>query len=113
MESITKQLNEIALCSLPGTGVSRLSFSQEHKDANKIIKNWMKFAGLNFRVDDAGSLIGSSKVNSGMPTLIMGSHQDTVIGGGKYDGIMGVLLPILAFRAIDPGKLKYLSLIHI
>ena len=107
MESITKQLNEIALCSLPGTGVSRLSFSQEHKDANKIIKNWMKSAGLNFRVDDAGSLIGSSKVNSGMPTLIMGSHQDTVIGGGKYDGIMGVLLPILAFRAIDPDKLKY------
>ena len=79
MDNITKQLDKIALCSMPGNGVSRLSFSKEHKDANKIIENWMKSSGLDFRIDDA-SLIGAYKVGSGLPTLIMGSHQDTVIG---------------------------------
>ena len=107
MDNITKQLDKIALCSMPGNGVSRLSFSKEHKDANKIIENWMKSSGLDFRIDDAGSLIGAYKVGSGLPTLIMGSHQDTVIGGGKYDGIMGVLLPILAFKALGSDKIKY------
>ena len=107
MDSITKQLNEIALCSMPGPGVSRLSFSKEHKDANEIIEKWMKSAGLDFRIDDAGSLIGAHKVGSELPTLIMGSHQDTVIGGGKYDGIMGVLLPILAFKVLGSEQIRY------
>ncbi len=107
MDSITEQLNEIALCSMPGPGVSRLSFSKEHKDANEIIEKWMRSAGLDFRIDDAGSLIGAHKVGSELPTLIMGSHQDTVIGGGKYDGIMGVLLPILAFKVLDSEQIRY------
>ena len=107
MDSITKQLNEIALCSMPGPGVSRLSFSKEHKDANEIIENWMRSAELDFRIDDAGSLIGAHKVGSELPTLIMGSHQDTVIGGGKYDGIMGVLLPILAFKVLGSEQIRY------
>ena len=44
--NILKTLNTIAQCSQPSTGVTRLPFTKEHKQANKIITQWMKDAGM-------------------------------------------------------------------
>lgn len=94
-----KWLEEIALCSEtshPDTeGVTRLCASHEHKLANKKLTDWMIEAGMNVHMDNAANLIGrylSKEPNA--KTLIFGSHQDTVPNGGKYDGILGIILPI-------------------
>ena len=102
MTTIQQQLDLIAKCSQDKIGVTRYSFTREHKQALKIIKSWMLAAGLTVSIDDAGTLIGELKShNKKAKTLLLGSHQDTVKHGGKYDGIMGVLLPILTIKNIQ------------
>ena len=105
--NILKTLNVIAQCSQPSSGVTRLPFTKEHKQANKIITQWMKDAGMQVHLDAAGTLIGTYKSsNKNAKTLILGSHQDSVINAGRFDGIMGVLLPILAVKKLHQKKIK-------
>jgi allantoate deiminase/N-carbamoyl-L-amino-acid hydrolase len=59
------------------------------------IREWMLAAGLETQTDAVGNVIGrlySSEADA--KTLIVGSHYDTVVNGGKYDGRLGILLPI-------------------
>ena len=59
------------------------------------IREWMLAAGLEIETDAVGNVIGRLySANADAPTLITGSHYDTVVNGGKYDGRLGVLLPI-------------------
>ena len=53
--NILKTLNAIAQCSQPSSGVTRLPFTKEHKQANKIITQWMKDAGMQVHLDAAAS----------------------------------------------------------
>ena len=107
MTTIQQQLDLIAKCSQDKIGVTRYSFTREHKQALKIIKSWMLAAGLTVSIDDAGTLIGELKShNKKAKTLLLGSHQDTVKHGGKYDGIMGVLLPILTIKNIQKKNIQ-------
>ena len=104
---ITNMLEEIASCSEGGQGVTRLPFSKEHRLAVAKITEWMQNTGLSVHLDASGTLIGRREGPANSPTLLFGSHQDTVRHGGKYDGIMGVLLPILALQKIGKQKLPY------
>lgn len=89
------RLEEAAQFSQSGPGVTRLFLSPEHKQVATLIRDWMTQAGLHTEIDAAGNIIGrDAKAQQGTPTLIMGSHQDTVVSGGKYDGMLGVALPI-------------------
>lgn len=92
-------LEDIALCSETNNpdveGVTRLCASHEHKQANQKLSEWMGSAGMEVRMDNAANLIGRyTSQSEHAKTLIFGSHQDTVPNGGKYDGILGVILPI-------------------
>ena len=89
-------LKQLAECSLSQTGITRFPFTPEHKRSNTLLTAWMEEAGLRVRMDDAGTLIGRYDAGKGTHTLLMGSHQDSVKQGGAYDGIMGVVLPIIA-----------------
>ncbi len=91
-------LARLAECSEPGPGVTRLPFTPEHRAALGILTEVMQQAGLAVSLDAAGTLIGRLEGPAGAPVLLMGSHQDSVREGGAYDGIMGVVLPVLALR---------------
>jgi len=97
-EMAQMRLSEISACSLPGEGVTRLPFTDEHRQANKIIAGWMQTAGMDITLDAAGTLVGRRQTGGkrGTKTFILGSHQDSVRNGGRYDGIMGVALACLA-----------------
>ncbi|RPH95868.1 MAG: Zn-dependent hydrolase [Lysobacterales bacterium] len=85
----------------PGGGVSRVAFSQADVDGREYIRGLMLQAGLEVRIDTAGNLIGRRPGNAdrgnadpGSPTLppiLIGSHIDSVPGGGNYDGNVGVI----------------------
>lgn len=64
--------------------------------------SYMQSAGLTTRVDTVGNLIG--RCASSAPkakTLLLGSHLDTVRHAGKYDGPLGVLLPIAVMAELQ------------
>ena len=97
-------LNDLAACSEPGPGVTRLPFTPEHRAALDILHRAMETAGLAVTLDAAGTLVGRRDGPPGCKTFLLGSHQDSVREGGAYDGIMGVVLPILALEKLrDEG----------
>lgn len=93
-------LDRLAQCSEPGAGVTRLPFTPEHRAALNILTELMEQAGLTVSLDAAGTLIGRLEGPTGAPVLLMGSHQDSVRHGGGYDGIMGVVLAVLALQKL-------------
>lgn len=95
------RLNEIAKISEDGPGVTRLPFTRKHAEAVSIIKGWMQDAGLETQLDAAGTLVGRTQFTNATQTLYMGSHQDSVRHGGAYDGIMGIVLPILTLEKLS------------
>ncbi|MFB5189576.1 M20 family metallo-hydrolase [Alicyclobacillus fastidiosus] len=75
-----------------GEGVTRLALSKEYKDAQALMMSWMEEAGMQVRVDAAGNLIGRKEgSNPDANPVVMGSHIDSVVNGGKYDGTIGVI----------------------
>ncbi|WP_218938148.1 M20 family metallo-hydrolase [Billgrantia lactosivorans] len=95
------RLDEAARHSRPGPGVTRLFCSDEHRAVLAPIADWMRQAGLSPELDASGNLVGrNERARRGERTLIMGSHQDTVVEGGKYDGMLGVALPLQALQAL-------------
>ncbi|MEZ5766846.1 MAG: hydantoinase/carbamoylase family amidase [Paracoccaceae bacterium] len=98
------RLAALAACSAPGPGVTRLPFTPAHRAALAELTAQREAAGLSVRLDAAGTLIGRCEGPPGAPVLLLGSHQDSVREGGAYDGIMGVVLPILALEVLrDAG----------
>ena len=109
-QQLMARLDEAARCSLPGAGVTRLFCSEEHRRVLTLIGDWMRQAGLTPELDASGNLVGrNARALAGEKTLILGSHQDTVVEGGKYDGMLGVALPLQALQALkdDGVELPY------
>lgn len=67
-----------------------------HRAAARQIADTMTVCGFDeVKVDAVGNVVGVYK--SGQPgarTLMTGSHYDTVRNGGKYDGRLGIFVPI-------------------
>jgi len=74
---------------------TRLYLTPAHQAAAKQLQAWMVEAGMNVRVDSVGNVIGRYEAaQPGARTLLMGSHFDSVRNGGRFDGILGILVPI-------------------
>ena len=71
----------------------RLFLSSEHRRAADLVAQWMRDVGLAVSEDALGTLRG--RIGEG-PRLLIGSHLDSVVDGGNYDGPLGVIAGILA-----------------
>ena len=82
-----------------GEGITRLFLTKEHREASNYLREIMEKAGLEVEMDNIGNLIGTYRTSKNTDkTLVLGSHQDTVKNGGKYDGALGIILPIVALE---------------
>jgi hydantoinase/carbamoylase family amidase len=73
-------------------GYTRISFSEEDRKAREHVWRLMEQeAGLQVRVDQWGNLVGRRKGRKKKPSILVGSHIDTVRGGGRFDGVSGVI----------------------
>lgn len=88
-------------------GITRLTFTPEYMAAQNLVREWMEEAGLVPRVDAVGNLIGRREGTvPGLPAILLGSHLDSVIDGGRYDGTVGVLGGIEVAQALWEDGLK-------
>ncbi len=73
-----------------------------HRRTAGQLADWMREAGMEVRIDAVGNVAGRYLSNDpGARTLMTGSHYDTVRDGGKYDGRLGILLPIALVRHMN------------
>ena len=75
--------------------LTRLFLSPEHRRAADEVAGWMRTAGLAVSEDALGTVRGRLDGGNGK-RLLIGSHIDTVIDAGKYDGVFGVVAGVLA-----------------
>ena len=81
-------------------GVSRLAFSQEDRQATELVIEWMQAAGLQVRRDAAGNVFGRRPGEEAGPLVMTGSHLDSVASGGRFDGVLGVILALECLQVL-------------
>ncbi|MDA8519603.1 2-oxo-4-hydroxy-4-carboxy-5-ureidoimidazoline decarboxylase [Acidovorax sp. NCPPB 4044] len=73
-----------------------------HRACAQRISHWMRDCGFDeVEVDAVGNVVGRYHAASpGARWLMTGSHYDTVRNGGKYDGRLGIFVPMACVRAL-------------
>ncbi|HEV7300998.1 MAG TPA: Zn-dependent hydrolase [Tepidisphaeraceae bacterium] len=86
--------------SLPDVGYSRPTFSPPWVAARDYVIAQATAAGCKVRIDAAGNVHARPvDIDWIQPTWLSGSHIDSVPTGGKYDGVMGIVVPLEVLRA--------------
>lgn len=94
-----EQLSEIGRTTQGG--VTRLAFTPQDLAGRKLLSEWMLEAGLKIQRDAVGNLIGvlPGRVPHA-PVLACGSHIDSVVNAGKFDGIVGIVAAVECARIL-------------
>ena len=106
---IENRLTELAAFNCtptPGLGITRVALTSEDRDARNLIKCWMEELDLNIHEDGIGNIYG--RLDGSDPSLSSvwsGSHVDTVLHGGKFDGMVGVIGALEAIHLIKEANL--------
>ncbi|HUU36912.1 MAG TPA: M20 family metallo-hydrolase [Candidatus Desulfaltia sp.] len=99
LKRLQKNIEDLARIGRdPRGGVTRPSFSQADFEARAWLKDRICEAGLCYRQDGAGNIFG--RLGGDGRAVLVGSHLDTVINGGAFDGAVGVLAALECLRRI-------------
>lgn len=82
------------------TGVWRLAYTPEWQQAQDQFATWFEEAGLTVHRDAVGNVWGRLEGSAGGKTILSGSHVDSVMPGGRYDGVLGVISPLVALKTL-------------
>jgi hydantoinase/carbamoylase family amidase len=92
---LMQQADELARHTETAGMLTRTYLTDAHHGAAAQLAQWMREAGMHVRRDAVGNVIGRYEgAEPDAPSLLTGSHFDTVRNAGKYDGTLGILLPI-------------------
>lgn len=93
--AVMSRLDQLGtITEVPGQ-LTRRYLSPAHIDAMRQAEAWMVEAGMSVRTDPLLSLFGRYEGQTpGRPAIMIGSHLDTVVDAGRYDGGLGVLAAI-------------------
>jgi len=83
-----------------GTGVRRAVYTPEWAAAQQMVAQWCNEAGLAVRWDAVGSVWGRLEGTAVGAAIVSGSHIDTQLPGGRYDGALGVIAGFVAIAAL-------------
>jgi N-carbamoyl-L-amino-acid hydrolase len=94
-ERLWRRVEALSHFTDPNLPWTRRAFGDQYLKAREWLCEQMEQAGLTIRQDEGGNLIGRREGRVyGLAPLITGSHSDTVMEGGRFDGIIGVLAGI-------------------
>lgn len=88
-------------------GVSRVAYSDADIAGRAYAMQLMRNAGLNPSVDAAGNLTGRrSGSDPSLKPIVMGSHIDSVPGGGNFDGDLGSMAAIEVAHTLNDQRIR-------
>lgn len=105
---IQRHLEQLAeFTATPGQGTTRMSYSEQDKQARDYIKQQMRALGLQVREDAIGNIYGRLEGSEeGLPAVIIGSHFDSVPHGGAFDGPAGIVTGLDVVARIREQQLQ-------
>ena len=112
---LLRDLNAVSRIGIGDHGsVTRLVFSIKELRSRQFLIHQMRQIGLQIHIDRIGNIFGRlDGANAKAPALLVGSHLDTVLHGGKFDGTMGVIAALEAVRIIKEQKLVLQSPVEV
>lgn len=99
-ERIERALEELGRFGAGPEGVTRLPFTPAAEKSVQWLKAYMEAAGLAVTVDPTGAVVGHLQGKQ-KKAVLTGSHYDSVIGGGAYDGTAGIICAVEAVRLMQ------------
>ncbi|WP_031363661.1 Zn-dependent hydrolase [Caballeronia sordidicola] len=104
---LNARVERLSQFTRPDVPWTRRAFSPLFEEARAWLRSEFAGAGLSVSQDAGGNLIGRRE-GSGRSTkpIITGSHCDTVVGGGRFDGIIGVLAGIEVAHTLNEQDIK-------
>ncbi|MCF2639872.1 M20 family metallo-hydrolase [Fusobacterium varium] len=85
-------------------GVTRLGYTKNEDVMHGAIRNFAREMGLKYSSDEVGNTYVYGENYS--EYYLIGSHLDSVISGGRYDGVAGVLAGLLILKWIKDNNLN-------
>lgn len=85
-------------------GVTRLGYTKNEDVMHGAIRNFAREMGLKYSSDEVGNTYVYDEDYS--EYYLIGSHLDSVISGGRYDGVAGVLAGLLILKWIKDNNLN-------
>jgi N-carbamoyl-L-amino-acid hydrolase len=112
---LMRDLNAVSRIGIGSHGaVTRLVFSVKELRSRQLLIHLMRQAGLQIHIDAIGNIFGRlAGSNPKAPAVLAGSHLDTVIHGGKYDGPVGVIGALEAVRTIHEHRIALRSPVEV
>jgi N-carbamoyl-L-amino-acid hydrolase len=87
-------------------GLRRLALTDADKTMRDLFITWCTEVGCTVTIDRVGNIFARRPgTDDHLPPVLMGSHLDTQVAGGKYDGIVGVLAGLEVLRTLDGARL--------
>ena len=116
-DRVTLRCDMMARHSETANSLTRTFCSDAMKSAHAELRAWMKAAGMKCRLDAVGNLIGEfhstqySSTQDGprdvpRDVFMIGSHVDTVVNAGKFDGTLGVLLGLGVVEVLKESQFE-------
>lgn len=88
--------------------LTRLYLSPAHRATAEAVLGLMRAAGLSARIDAAGTVVGRVEGREpGLPALVLGSHIDSVVDAGRYDGPLGVAAALVVAEELRGAALPF------
>jgi N-carbamoyl-L-amino-acid hydrolase len=87
-------------------GIYRMAFTDGDMAGRAWLRQRIADAGLEFHQDGAANLSGRLGWDGVTPSVMTGSHIDTVPGAGHLDGALGVLCGLEALRSLKEQGVK-------
>ncbi len=103
---LEETINSLARIGMTGRGSERTAYTVKDMRAKDILTHLMRRIGLTVRIDGVGNVFGRTMQGQG-PVVMIGSHIDTVPGGGRFDGVVGVASGIEVARTIIEGHVEH------
>jgi allantoate deiminase len=91
---VMQRADAVAACTERPGEITRRYGTPALVAARDLLAGWMQAAGMATHVDRPGNLAGHVEPGRGRPRILIGSHVDTVVDAGRYDGVLGILLGI-------------------
>jgi beta-ureidopropionase / N-carbamoyl-L-amino-acid hydrolase len=112
---LLRDLNAMSRIGIGDHGsVTRLVFSIKELRSRQFLIHLMRQAGLQIHIDRIGNIFGRlNGANPKAPAVLAGSHLDTVLHGGKFDGTMGVIGALEAVRTLKEQKVTLRSPVEV
>ncbi len=99
-EQVLKYIEMLAQISEEDDKLTRLSLTEQHRQANALVGKLMESIGMQVRTDAIGNITGRLQGSSDQRALLLGSHLDSVRDAGKFDGPLGVIAPIVCMESL-------------